>query len=250
MDLTALAAFCGSKALAVGGVLGTGASLPAVLFLVGLTGSAVHCGPMCGPFVLAQVSDRLAAVPATRLCEATRVTSALLVPYHLGRLTTYAGLGAVGAGAGALLASLPWFDSLSAMLLLAAALMFVLQSLKRVLPLASGPLPWVAFLGRKAARIDRTRRRGGFLLGLLLGFLPCGLLYGALAAASAGGHAGLGALAMLGFGLGTVPSLVIVGVMGHLAGARWRSLQATLSPILMLISALTLAGMGLARLAA
>ncbi|MDE2574168.1 MAG: sulfite exporter TauE/SafE family protein, partial [Rhodospirillales bacterium] len=72
------------------------------LLLAGLAGSVLHCGPMCGPFVLGQVSDRLAHVPAVLMCERSRIQAALLLPYHVGRLLSYAVLGAVAAQFGGL----------------------------------------------------------------------------------------------------------------------------------------------------
>ena len=74
-----------------------GLGLPLGLLVAGLTGSVFHCAPMCGPFVLGQVSDRLAGIPAVRLCEMSRLRAGVLWPYHVGRLLTYAGLGAVTA---------------------------------------------------------------------------------------------------------------------------------------------------------
>src|ERR1700760_857703 len=89
------------------------------LFLAGLAGSTMHCVPMCGGFVLGQVADGMARMPAARLCEWRRITNGALLPYHLGRLTTYAALGAVaGLGAG----RLPWFATISAALLLLGAM--------------------------------------------------------------------------------------------------------------------------------
>ncbi len=67
------------------------------LFAAGAAGSVVHCGPMCGVFVLGQVSERMARLPSGQLCERQRIGNGLLLPYHLGRLTTYAGLGALAA---------------------------------------------------------------------------------------------------------------------------------------------------------
>ncbi len=66
----------------------------------------------------------------------------------------------------------------------------------------------------------------GYALGLMLGFLPCGLLYGALAAAAASGDPLTGAFAMIAFALGTVPALLAVGLAGHVAGQRWQGLVA------------------------
>jgi hypothetical protein len=71
---------------------------------------------------------------------------------------------------------------------------------------------WTRMLARLTSRIDRTGPGGGYLLGVALGFLPCGFLYAALAAAAATADPLQGALAMLAFGLGTVPALVLVGI--------------------------------------
>lgn len=226
-----VAAWCGAG----------GPTLPGLL-LAGAAGGVMHCGPMCGGFVLGQVADRLAALPAARICERTRLSSALLLPYHAGRLTTYAGLGALAASLGAAAGRQPWFGALSAALLLTGALLFLLHaagrlwpSLRRGLPaLERAPRGWAKLFGAATRRIDRTRWSGGLLLGLALGFLPCGLIYAALAIAAAAGDAAHGALAMLAFGLGTVPTLVSVGLAGHLAGRRWYRLPQRLAPAIML----------------
>jgi hypothetical protein len=51
-----------------------------------------------------------------------------------------------------------------------------------------------------------------FAAGLLWGWLPCGLVYAALLAAAMAGDPARGALAMLAFGLGTLPWLLAAGV--------------------------------------
>src|SRR3954468_3521952 len=95
-----LAALCGPGA-GRGGLL-TG------LFAAGLAGSLLHCAPMCGGFVLGQVADRMARLPACRMCERRRLSAAALLPYHLGRLTTYGLLGALAAGSAGVLVRAPW----------------------------------------------------------------------------------------------------------------------------------------------
>ena len=213
------------------------------LFLVGLLGSVSHCVGMCGPFVLGQVVARLEATPAARLHEFRRLTGAALAPYHLGRMTTY---GLLGAGAGALaggaadLTGLRW---LSAGLLTLAALLFVGYAVPRLaVPLygarRGGEGLWSRHLGRRIRpRFGAPVGLRGYLLGVALGFLPCGLLYGAIAAAASSGSAIAGGLAMLAFVVGTIPALVGVGVAGHVTGNRWQSATARVTPVLLVLNA-------------
>ena len=219
------------------------AALLGALFAAGLVGGVGHCAGMCGPFVLAQAEARLAAVPAARLGEFHRVAGAALLPYHLGRLTTYAGLGgaaALLAGQATELTGLRW---LSAALLLAAALFFLGYGVQRLWPALRRPRrggegPWARRLGAFARPLfARPLGWRGYALGVALGFLPCGLLYGAVAVAAASGHALTGALGMAAFALGTVPGLVAVGWLGHVAGRRWHGAAARIAPALMLANA-------------
>jgi uncharacterized protein len=240
--LDILAALCGQTATWVGGGVTFG------LLLAGLAGSAMHCVPMCGPFVLGQVADRMARVPAVRLCELQRIRGGLLLPYHLGRITTYAGLGALAATMGSTLTQLPWLGRLSGLLLLVAALLFLGQALRRLIPAMHALLPdatrtppgFVRLIAGLTRRVDRSKPLGGLLLGLALGFLPCGFLYAALTAASASGGPAAGALAMVAFGLGTAPSLVAVGIAGRAAGRRWQRAVASAAPAVMLLNAVLL----------
>lgn len=225
------------------------AGLLASLFLAGLVGSASHCVGMCGPFVLAQAVARLEARVADGMREWHRVAGAALVPYHLGRATTYTGLGAVAAGLAGGVVDVTGLRQLSALLLAVAALFFLGYGLQRL----GVAIPWLARGGEGWWRRvvgDRIRplfaRPTGFRgygLGLALGFLPCGLLYGALAAAaSAGGMVG-GAFAMLSFALGTVPALLAIGVAGHVAGSNWRAVAGKAAPALLMLNAVILSYM-------
>ena len=216
-------AFCGT-------LPATGASV-AALFLAGLIGAPVHCGAMCGGFVLGQVAERMATVPAASLCEWRRIGGSALAPYHLGRLTTYAALGAL---AGASTAALLPHWTASALLLLGAAL-FMVRGFK------TAPRRWNQAVGAMARRARRSR----FALGLALGFLPCGFLYAALTVAAAGQSAWAGALGMLAFGLGTVPTLVAVGIAGQVGGRRWQAGIARWSPAIMLLNAVLLIGIAI-----
>lgn len=228
---------------------GLGSVPLAALFLAGLGGGVMHCAPMCGPFVLGQVGDGLARLPAGKLCEMHRLSHAMLAPYHLGRLATYMGLGALAASAGAGLGMFIWPAGLRAALLALAALLFLGLALRGIAPSRARYFQGRDILGVAAGRaLARAAGlvtgpwhvggfRGRFLRGVLLGFLPCGMLYTVLVLAAATAHPVAGALAMLAFGLGTVPALLIVGLAGHAAGRRWGRGAAMLSPVLLVLNA-------------
>jgi uncharacterized protein len=216
-----LTALCGAIPWSGGLLLG--------LFLAGAAGSTMHCVPMCGGFVLGQVADGMTRLPAGRLCEWQRITRGALLPYHLGRLTTYAVLGAL---AGTTLGRLPWFSAVSAGLLLLGAALFAAQAMRLVPGLDRAPVNWTRAIASLAKRSG-----GGYPLGVVLGLLPCGFLYAALAASAASGSPLVGALGMLAFGLGTAPALVAIGIAGQAAGRHWQRTVATAAPALMLFNA-------------
>ncbi len=202
--------------------------LAAALFAAGLVGGFLHCAAMCGPFVIAQVLARADGAPA--------LVRAHLLPYHLGRATTYVLLGAGLGAAGGILAALPALRFVDAALLALAGGLFALQAFGRAPGVFSGA--WLA--SRVRGLLETPDGMRGYLLGLALGFLPCGFLYGALAAASGSGSAGAGAAAMLGFVLGTLPSLAVVQIAGAMAARRWQSALARIGPALMLFNAAAL----------
>jgi len=200
--------------VASGGVLATlGAAL-----LIGLVGS-VHCLGMCGG---------IAGALGHALPPGRKVVTALHPAlYSLGRITSYAiAGGAVGAiGHGFARAS-----GLGLGLRIAAGLLMIgialhvgglwngMALLERAgLGVWRRLLPWAGRLGRP----DRPSRV--FAIGMLWGWLPCGLVYSALATASTTGTAVSGALFMLGFGLGTLPAVVFASTLGSTSRGLLRS---------------------------
>jgi sulfite exporter TauE/SafE len=240
-----LGAFCSADTAFQGGLL-------LGLLTAGAAGSVVHCGPMCGVFVLGQVSERMDRLPADRLCQSQRIGNGLLLPYHLGRLTTYAGLGALAAGSLGFFGRQAWFGDLSGALLMIAALLFLTKALALVLPsvvnIDRAPRVWSRLIGTLARRIERGSAFGEYLFGLALGFLPCGLLYAAIAAAAASGRPAIGAAAMVAFGLGTAPVLMLIGVVGRAAGRRWNRAVTVAAPVLMTLNAALLLALAWQRL--
>lgn len=176
------------------------------LFLIGLLGGT-HCIGMCGGIVGA-LSMGAGSRPLLHLA------------YNFGRIVSYGAAGSiVGAlgGAGlALSGQLP----LRIALFVAANLMLVALGLYLM-----GVTRALAFTERFGQRLWRhlqplSRRflpartvAQAFPLGLLWGWLPCGLVYSALVTALTSGSAVRGAGLMLAFGAGTLPNLLLAGLL-------------------------------------
>lgn len=194
----------------------TGYGLPASLFLAGLAGGFTHCTLMCSPFVLAQRGGL-----ERPLSVFSRLKQSLLLPYHFGRLTTYVFLAALFSGV-VNLAFLfqPLRVFLVVPLLLLAALIFMVSafpSIADVFPWVlrvrlSIPFRWISRFYQPLVRERDVASR--YVLGVLLGFMPCGLVVSALMASATAPTMIQAVGAMAAFGLGTVPALLAVSLGG------------------------------------
>jgi len=191
-------------------------------FLVGLLGG-VHCVGMCGGIVGALSFG----LPADRQRPAR--SWPWLLAYNLARITSYTLAGILLGGISGL--ALQWvaINQLQQSLLLLTGIVMVLLGLYiggwwRILLRVeqAGSLLWrrIEPLGRRLMPV-RTLPQA-FLLGLIWGWLPCGLVYSVLIWAIATGDALQGGLLLLSFGLGTLPNLL---AMGLFATSLQRGLQ-------------------------
>jgi sulfite exporter TauE/SafE len=200
---------------------------------------------MCGPFVLSQTATALDEMPLREVSDFTRLRGAALLPYHTGRLTTYAVMGILATEFSAHLRALPWFNYLTCIMLVLAGLLFLISALPFLRPRFAVrcdifPSTIHAHLQRLFAQPRGWR---GYLLGLLLGLLPCGLVYAAILSVAARGDVLTAVAGMIVFGLGTVPVLVAVGICGQFAFHRFRAALRYVFPVLMMMNSLALFAM-------
>ena len=181
----------------------------AAAFLIGLLGG-VHCVGMCGGIVGAL------AVNSPRGQRAW----ILHLAYSAGRITSY-------SAAGALAGMIGGVGMLFNQVLPVQMLLYVIANLMLVglgLYLAGWGNHWARFevlgawlwrriqpLGAKLLPADTAAR--ALALGALWGWLPCGLVYSILATALVSGGPARGAAVMLSFGLGTLPNLLLAGLL-------------------------------------
>ena len=183
------------------------------VFLIGLLGG-VHCAGMCGGIVSA-LTLQMPGKPG-----AAGPAWIIHLAYNLGRIGSYVLAGAAMGALGSLGLLLDKALPVQLTLYVAANLMMIALGL--YLTGITGALAFTERAGQWLWRRVQpaTRRflpvRGpaqAFPLGLLWGWLPCGLVYSVLAMALLTGSAVRGAATLLAFGLGTLPNLMLAGLL-------------------------------------
>jgi len=176
------------------------------VFLTGLLGG-VHCAGMCGGIVTALAG------------QSTHGRWRLHLGYNAGRILSYTVAGALAGTAGSLGLLLDGLLPIQLALYVLANLMLIgiglyLAGVSRVAARLErvGLVLWrnVQPLTRRMLPADTVPRALG--LGLLWGWLPCGLVYGILMTSLLAGDPLGGAAIMAAFGLGTLPNLLFAGL--------------------------------------
>ncbi len=178
----------------------------AAAFMLGLLSSA-HCVGMCGGIMGALAL----AIPASE----RRRRALLLLSYNLGRILSYTLMGILAglfvdalAGSG----GVPWLRLLAGLLLIAMGLYLGNWWRGLVLLERGGSYLWryLQPVGRRLMPV--TRLPQALALGAIWGWLPCGLVYTALAYATTQAQAFNAGAVMLAFGLGTLPAVLATGL--------------------------------------
>lgn len=179
------------------------------VFLVGLLGG-VHCVGMCGGIVSA----------LTVQIPRQKTPWSIHLAYNFGRIGSYVIAGALMGAVGSLGLLLDHWLPVQMTLYIAANLMLI--SLGLYLTGMTQALVFVERAGQGLWRRVQPLTRH-FLpvhgvaqalpLGMLWGWLPCGLVYSVLALTLLSGSPVRGALIMLAFGLGTLPNLMLAGLL-------------------------------------
>jgi sulfite exporter TauE/SafE len=189
------------------------------MLAMGLAGG-IHCAAMCGGFIASASRSDWQPVQWHRRIFGRR--SAL--PAHpalwmnLGRLSTYVVLGAAFAGVASIGRLLPVWVPVQTALFVAANAVLILYGIgligreigiRQIEAAGMRVHQWAdGALGRLP--LSGAARR--YAVGIAWGFVPCGLVYSALAIAALTGEPIEGAMIMLSFGAGTLPAIL---------GAQW-----------------------------
>ncbi|MFC6440088.1 sulfite exporter TauE/SafE family protein [Bowmanella sp. JS7-9] len=176
--------------------------------LIGLAGS-LHCIGMCGGIVSA---FRMGVDPA-------RSANGFVLAYHAGRLSSYALAGALAGGLGQIVGKQS-SGSVNLLLLLSGVMLVLLglyignwwRGLTHLEQL--GSVLWKRLAPLSRALLPVKHLPQAYLYGVVWGWLPCGLVYSTLSWSMASGSSVDGALVMVFFGVGTLPALLTVSLLG------------------------------------
>jgi sulfite exporter TauE/SafE len=208
------------------------------IFSLGLI-SSLHCVQMCGPIVLSY------SIALEQRSSPQRKGFALLIghlAYNAGRIVTYSCLGAVAGLVGDSIRLVGHLAGIGTALAIVGGGLMILAGL-----FMFGAFPAAGIIGklfrvtssflRPLARLVSSPSIGNrFLLGIALGFLPCGLIYAAVVRALATGSPAWGAVTMAAFGAGTAIALLAVGIFSSAVRgniARWGTKLAAISVTVM-----------------
>lgn len=183
-------------------------------FMIGIF-SSLHCIGMCGSIIGALT---FSLSPELRNNK-TKLFSVVL-NYNLGRILSYSLAGSL-VGLVQIILSMPFAEGnahrvlqvLSALIMTGAGLYIAgwFPRFAYIEKIGSRLWKYIEPFGRRM--IPVKSRTQAFCFGMIWGWLPCGLIYAALALAATTGNIVQSALTMFSFGLGTLPAVMGVGIM-------------------------------------
>jgi sulfite exporter TauE/SafE len=209
---------------------------------LGFFSGFTHCTGMCGPLVIAQVSNKLKNIKIENFSQLTRIKNCALIPYHFGRILTYTSIALISKLITISFDETSFYRYLSFILLIFVCLVFIkyfiadikffnwLNNLfnklielsnKKLKPLIAKNLFgfWLKPIYQKILSHYRFLFNypfgiNGLMLGIILGFLPCGLIYVAVAIAVNLSSLLYCTIAMILFGISTFPALFLTSYFG------------------------------------
>lgn len=185
--------------------------------------SSFHCVGMCGPIAF--------ALPVQHLAKGKKQFA--ILAYHIGRVLTYASLGAIFGllGRQVYIAGFQrWFSIVLGILVLSLLIQY-LNNKRRLQPSVFSKLQilvqqWMGQL------LKDSRPASFLLLGMANGLLPCGMVYLAVAGALSTNQLIDGIAFMTAFGLGTFPAMLTLSLFGFMASISVRNSIKKLTPFI------------------
>ena len=195
-------------------------------FIFGLI-SSFHCIGMCGPIAM--------MLPVDRSNEAKKITQ--IITYHIGKLTAYGTLGLIFG----LLGRSFYLAGMQQQLSIIVGILMILVAVipERVFAKYNFSKPVYRVITKVKSSLGQQFKNKSykslFTIGLLNGFLPCGMVYVAIFGAIAMQSVSLGVLYMLLFGIGTIPMLTAVIYISNVLSFSFRGTLQKIIPVVAVV---------------
>ena len=195
-------------------------------FIFGLI-SSFHCVGMCGPIAM--------MLPVDRSNEVKKITQ--IITYHIGKLTAYGTLGLIFG----LLGRSFYLAGMQQQLSIIVGILMILVAVipERVFAKYNFSKPVYRVITKVKSSLGQQFKNKSykslFTIGLLNGFLPCGMVYVAIFGAIAMQSVSLGVLYMLLFGIGTIPMLTAVIYISNVLSFSFRGTLQKIIPVVAVV---------------
>ncbi len=206
--------------------------------ILGLLGS-FHCIGMCGPIAF--------ILPLNRENKLKKTTQISL--YHFGRLLTYSFIGFIFGLIGKGLYLIGFQQRIS--ILIGIVMIIIVLIPIRIFNKYNFSKPLYSTVGKVKSNLGKLLKKKSnkaiFTIGILNGFLPCGMVYMALVGSIATSNASIGSLYMFIFGLGTIPLMTVAVYLGNILSISIRNKIQKVIPVFVVMIGILfiLRGMGL-----
>ena len=195
-------------------------------FIFGLI-SSFHCIGMCGPIAM--------MLPVDRSNEVKKITQ--IITYHIGKLTAYGTLGLIFG----LLGRSFYLAGMQQQLSIIVGILMILVAVipERIFAKYNFSKPIYRVITKVKSSLGQQFKNKSykslFTIGLLNGFLPCGMVYVAIFGAIAMQSVSLGVLYMLLFGIGTIPMLTAVIYISNVLSFSFRGTLQKIIPVVAVV---------------
>ena len=195
-------------------------------FIFGLI-SSFHCIGMCGPIAM--------MLPVDRSNEVKKITQ--IIMYHIGKLTAYGTLGLIFG----LLGRSFYLAGMQQQLSIIVGILMILVAVipERIFAKYNFSKPIYRVITKVKSSLGQQFKNKSykslFTIGLLNGFLPCGMVYVAIFGAIAMQSVSLGVLYMLLFGIGTIPMLTAVIYISNVLSFSFRGTLQKIIPVVAVV---------------
>ncbi len=189
--------------------------------------TSFHCVGMCGPIAM--------MLPVDRTNEAKKLTQ--IITYHIGKLTAYGILGLIFG----LLGKSFYLAGLQQQLSIVVGIMMIIVALvpEKVFAQYNFSKPVYKIIIKVKSSLGKQFKNKSykslFTIGLLNGFLPCGMVYVAIFGAIAMQSVSLGVLYMILFGIGTIPMLTAVIYISNVLSFSFRGTLQKIIPVVAVV---------------